>query len=465
MLLVLWKMGWFLLKISIAGAGAGKTTKIAELIIQCFESCDNDKIVYCIAYTNNAAECIKRKIESEYGSVPEQIHISTIHSFLYQEIIQPYYHLLFNRHFDKISVKDLTKIDSRYKSAELRRLEEKGYLHVEAISERAKWVFVKKSTDNKEVKDKRALIQKIFCDYCGGIFLDEAQDINDDIYAILSMFFDLGINVSIMGDPKQDLRGFGNLRKIAEKYMDSVSYISECYRCPESHIILSNTIVEPAEQQTSLSSKTGELTYCYENDINVAESIEQYDLAYISAKNARFETHSQTTETVNETVFLELLNIFTTCFPDDDEKKLQRASYYFAEKMEKDLRMGKDIKAIINDFLKALDVTLDRTAYAKLATAVNGIGSTEQVMGVEVSSIESIKGMEGKNCLFILTTDLADYLFQKKKDDNKIKHKLYVALTRSLDKLTIMVSSECEKKYGRKEIDTFFAKYINRSTC
>ena len=91
------------MKINIAGAGSGKTTKIAEHIIECYESIDDGKIVYCIAYTNNAAAHIEEKIRNHYGEVPIRIKISTIHSFLYQELIRPYYYLLFGRQFEQIS--------------------------------------------------------------------------------------------------------------------------------------------------------------------------------------------------------------------------------------------------------------------------------------------------------------------------------------------------------------------------
>ena len=49
--------------------------------------------------------------------------------------------------------------------------------------------------------------------------------------------------------------------------------------------------------------------------------------------------------------------------------------------------------------------------------------------------------------------DLAEYLLAKKKSDNKTKNKLYVALTRSLDKLTVLITNEVEEKYGREEIN------------
>lgn len=74
-----------------------------------------------------------------------------------------------------------------------------------------------------------------------------------------------------------------------------------------------------------------------------------------------------------------------------------------------------------------------------------------------VSSIESIKGLDSENCLFILTSDLAPYLFLQKKEENKTKHLLYVALTRSLKDLTIMVTTEVEAKYHKDYIVDYFS--------
>ena len=84
---------------------------------------------------------------------------------------------------------------------------------------------------------------------------------------------------------------------------------------------------------------------------------------------------------------------------------------------------------------------------------------TQDKAKVLVNSIDSIKGQEGKNCLFILTTDLAAYLFGEKTEDTTTKNRLYVALTRSLDKLTIFITKEVEAKYKRKNIVAFLKKY------
>lgn len=76
--------------------------------------------------------------------------------------------------------------------------------------------------------------------------------------------------------------------------------------------------------------------------------------------------------------------------------------------------------------------------------------------GTLVDSIDAIKGLEGYNCLFIISTELAPYLFKKVVDHNKMMNYLYVGLTRSKRDLTIMVTTEVEKKYGHKYIHEKF---------
>ena len=102
------------------------------------------------------------------------------------------------------------------------------------------------------------------------------------------------------------------------------------------------------------------------------------------------------------------------------------------------------------------------TSYGILINMIPDNNMVEKDDTINVNSIDSIKGKEGENCLFILTTDLASYIFGDKKDDTITKNRLYVALTRSLDKLTIFITEEVEKIYGKKEIMVFFNKIYIR---
>lgn len=101
---------------------------------------------------------------------------------------------------------------------------------------------------------------------------------------------------------------------------------------------------------------------------------------------------------------------------------------------------------------------LSRQKYAQMASAFS-MKKAEPTNVVIVKSIEIIKGLEASRCLFILTSDLAPYLFRTKTDDNKMSHLLYVALTRSKDHLTILISQDVESAFSRDYILAFFAQY------
>ena len=143
------------MKINVAGAGAGKTTKMAELITTL--EIPEGKVVFCIAFTNAAVANITEKVEKKFGTVPKNIRISTIHSFLYQELVFPYYFALYKKHYERLSVINLPE-NPGYKRAKLSELEAENVLHFTMIPERAKWVAYQKSTDRKAEKDIRKKI-------------------------------------------------------------------------------------------------------------------------------------------------------------------------------------------------------------------------------------------------------------------------------------------------------------------
>ena len=50
------------MEINIAGAGAGKTTKMSDKIILLRNQIDENKKIFCVAFTNSAVDCIRRKL-------------------------------------------------------------------------------------------------------------------------------------------------------------------------------------------------------------------------------------------------------------------------------------------------------------------------------------------------------------------------------------------------------------------
>lgn len=448
------------MEVNVAGAGAGKTTMMADLITA--SPIPDGKIVFCIAFTNAAADNITKKVEAKLGEVPGNIKISTIHSFLYREFINPFYHFMYGQQFDQLSVIDLPT-EPAYKRAELSELCAKNILHFTEIPEKAKWIIYKKSSDRKKQREARRKILSFFSTYCAAIFVDEAQDINEDIKHIIESLDAAGIRIVLYGDPKQDVKGTGCFRGIIDN-IDSVSYISTCHRCPQRHLNLSNTLASEQEKQIADDKNAeGDITIFYESDIDDIEGFlgdGNYGLKYISKKQCRFTTHEKDIDNkrirrLHHEVYKAMSDKWMSIV---SEFEIKRASFYVTEKMLIDFDSGVDPRNIISKYVgqTAFD-KLDKKRYAQMISAFRSANVENDNIPV-VQSVEIVKGLEAKRCLFILTPDLAPYLFRIKTDDNKTSHLLYVALTRSTDLLTILITKEVETEYTREKIDGFFAK-------
>lgn len=446
------------MKVNVAGAGAGKTTEMAERIME-FEIPDG-KVIFCIAFTNAAVSNIVKKVEKKLGSMPNNIKISTIHSFLYQELISPYYYFLYKKHFECLSVIDLPN-NNIYRRKRLSELEKENVLHFTEIPEKAKWVVYKKSNDKKAEKEIRKKILSQFNSYCAAILVDEAQDIDQDVKLVLEALEQSGVEIILYGDPKQDIKGLGMFREIIEN-TPNVNYIPECHRCPQKHLNLSNTLAPSAEyQQADDSNAEGSIDIVFESDIdNIKRFLtnENYGLKYISMKRDRFATHEKCElgerfETLNHEVHRA---VYDKLGGVKSEFEIRRRAFYISEQMLSDCDNGMKAEKIVSKWINEGTFNdLPKQRFAQMASCIKPIDTATSDIPV-VSSIANIKGLEAKRCLFILTTDLMPYLLGKRTEDNKTKHLLYVALTRSLDHLTILVTKEVEERYTRSKIENFF---------
>ena len=446
------------MKIGIAGAGTGKTTAMADTIIQFRSEIDDHKKIFCITFTNNAVKCISTKLQEHYGCIPDNIVVSTIHSFLYQEFVRPYYYLLFGKQYKRISGAELPG-KAAYRNAAIVRLENKNVLHQTVIPERAKWVVVKKSKDTKEIKEKRNIVKSNFKSYCGAICIDEAQDIDGDMLAIIESLHKLGIKILLMGDPKQDLKGHKCLRKLTTTYPDAVEYFTLCHRCPQNHLALSNLIVADAEKQHS-EKEDGSVVICFASDKSIAELLleKKFDLKFVSQRQSIYETHTrEKSKDIREALCEEISIVMQNNHPNITELACMRESYYLGEKLLNNYICCKDKQEAMNQTFNK-ELLKDKRAYGRIINLIPDERNENKNEVIYFHSIDSIKGQEANNCLLILTTDLAAYLLGTKTEETIFKNRLYVGLTRSLEKLTIYITPEVEKKYGKENIKDFFNK-------
>lgn len=114
----------------LAGPGAGKTHWLIGQIRHVLSESNDlglSRKVGCITYTNKATE----NIQSHVGANNNRLEVSTIHAFLYKNIIKPYFHLIAEEEgfaIDKLDGHDETIISSYDFVSELMKANRMGML-------------------------------------------------------------------------------------------------------------------------------------------------------------------------------------------------------------------------------------------------------------------------------------------------------------------------------------------------
>lgn len=451
------------MKIIVAGAGAGKTRSMAQMVLNRYNEVDS-KFIYVITFTNAAKNHVKNKIRELNGHIPRRILVRTIHSFLLNEFIYPYNHLLYGQQFTKVSKIKLPD-NHAYKANKLKELAKHKYIHVDRVTQVAKWIIYGKTNDKKEIKLKRRGILSLIPKYLDSIFVDEAQDIDENFSKVIEVLNEIGIYINLIGDPKQDLRGNFAFDNLINKYSNHVIYKTENHRCPISHVLFANNFVSEKEKQVPKTKIFGLLNYCFESEVNTEKllGLKKWDYIYISRKNDRFLTHPTNNKINEESLEFELKTLLLKS--GINENSIDKNTFILKEAILKNLNKI-DYDKIFLGMEKILSIKLTKNERRKLSSLfdLNKVQCTQK--GFFVRSIDSIKGLEGNNCIFILTTDLAPYLFKEKTNKNKMLNYLYVALTRSKYELLILVTKEVESRYSNNfVINKFKELNVDKLEC
>jgi superfamily I DNA/RNA helicase len=250
---------------------------MAELVISRLQEVTNGKIIYVITYTNSARDRIRDKVKEHKGTIPRQLKIETIHSFLLREVIYPFNHLIYGDLYKSASQIPLPD-NQGYKGAKKKELREDHIIHVEDVTKTAKSLLCGKSKDTQKIKLRRDNALQMLSRYLDSIYVDESQDMDSEFSEVLSMLDHYNINVNLIGDPKQDLRNRGALRDIIAGDL-SVEYKPENHRCPSIHVDFSNSFIEKEEHQTS-TKKDGTLRYLLESNSTIQEDIELWKVRF-----------------------------------------------------------------------------------------------------------------------------------------------------------------------------------------
>jgi len=202
------------IQLVIAGPGAGKTHQMVERVIEKLHILNPHRCLAVITYTNAAAQMIQERLRKRY-SVPGNVFIGTIHSFLNRFVLMPHGRLAGVlpkdvKFIDKVFVSTgrITATDrTRQIIAELaikKNAREKGYVTYADIETLARKIL----TDRK-VNPNCRLTRQAIANRLEYIFVDEYQDATDIQYRILLELVKDGTTaLYCVGDPEQYIYGF-----------------------------------------------------------------------------------------------------------------------------------------------------------------------------------------------------------------------------------------------------------------
>ena len=443
--------------IQVAGAGAGKTYSMAEKIIEYRENnITEDKDIIVITYTNFAKNNIENKFRNEFNGTPENVKILTIHKFLLDYIIYPYSNMVFKLIInDACSIPLSDKIS--FKNKRISELLEKGIIHNEKVFKQAKRTLCIGNSDNKELKKNKSIVLNLFKASVCAIFIDEAQDADEDVIEIIKYLNNNGIYFYIVGDPKQAIKYpnvFSNFineiktNKVKSFNLQPFNNITR--RMPKMHVNISNIICNADEKQSTISKVEGTIHYMYSDDDNFKEVFEKFQntesLCYIKRKTDYFLTDKS--YKLDDVLFKEMF--ISKNISDDTDAFIYEKTHELFNYIENFQNEQKGL----NYFLKKYNITLSRDDYAKIISTLSFMKEDKYLL----NTIDKIKGLEKENCLFIIDNSLLDYLFRNKIEENKERNYLYVGLTRSLDNMLLVIDISTLKDKTREYIDSEMKK-------
>lgn len=454
-----------MIEIQIAGAGGGKTHGMAEKIIKHHDP-ESHKTIYAITYTNAAAKNISDTIIEQFGFLPENIKVCTVHTFLLNEIIYPYSPFVLGEVFTTSSRCRLYSSFPAGKSADKIRNESKrtisrlkgiGIIHVDEVYNAA-WRVVDESysahsSQRKKLKVRKVL--KLLSSSIEKIFLDEAQDLDTKALRAFKEIGDKSVDIYMVGDPKQAIK-YPKVFKAWIKdnhHLTLLPNIKTSRRVPQNILNLSNKFCPRGQEQTSLSGIEGRLSYITSNDkhydVVINHHIQHGNLVSIYQKTGKYSTKSVDSKPEFDP---EIEKILIDQYKDFDEKLIVGAAQRWFAKVLADYDSKKAIRMFLNNF----DIQYDIEIFKKLCRTVESYESSKENSSKYcVSSITKTKGLESEVCILVLTPGIYKCLMQKKGviKYNKTWNMVYVALTRALSELVVAVDMELlDKEFSLEEV-------------
>jgi superfamily I DNA/RNA helicase len=427
-------------EVHIECAGAGKTYGIANKILDILDDCPEDKNIYIITFTNYAVKQIRDELIKNIRDIPDKVIIDTVHGFFLNNIIYPYSCYVKGEALNSCSVEKLPD-DIKWQSKRKRNLKDYGLIHASEVPQYAKSVLIAQKADTASVKRRKEIAGSYFISNIYCLFVDEAQDMEECFFELMLKIICKLEHFYFVGDPFQALR-------VSDKYRWFIQEVEKqegitpvvntvSHRIPACIIPLCNSILPENSSLSSCNCESGLVAYVFlsELDTKVKEQLASRNLfTYIKMKTNVFST-------ANDQVGLthEFVEILADKYPTHDISALRRTAIHEIHEIG------------LSRYLNKQGIRLPTPEYAKLASQFN----SGKEAGIYVESIQKIKGLEDETAYFVICNSLLEVLLGVKNNYDKETNLLYVALTRTKQRLLLIVDDDegMQNNFKKHKVD------------
>lgn len=484
-----------MISVTYAGAGGGKTTSMVSSIIDNISSLDDCKFLCVITYTNDATRNIKKKL-SEKISIPNNVFIGTIHSFLFRFIFKPHF-----PNGSKYSIvsslpkkEDELEFFIKWAREKIEDQERRKRVIKNKWNERKKEIYERLDSYQLITNDllvkrckeltSKAKVRKALSTKLQFLFIDEYQDTYKWLHDIFLDIYKGGkTQIYAIGDPNQSIYGFsyGSSENSAQKPKNFQDYPlcqlkGKCdnycekninFRSSEEIVTLANKYNKLFSQQSNMGSfspiffiEDSESNIIIEKFYKQRKALELNDSVYFLANSndslLPYKSHIEMNENDSGSICIRTFEsavsqyigagISEICF-ENDITRMQFRSFSISLS-----KLGfLDIEVIKTTFRSKFGKDL---SYLKQSIEKPSIEFKESNIKTRALTIHKSKGLEAESVLILFKSN--NHIiksFRKKElicspsdDDLRLA---YVAFTRAKKLLVIA----CKEKMSKESID------------
>lgn len=444
-------------KIKNSCAGAGKTFNLAKDILQRHKEMVQDKTIFVLSFTNRSIATIQSRVNM-LGSIDEKdIIYMTVHRFMLYEIIYPYSNFAICEKYNDVSYREIS--EPKFKNWVFKQERSYERIHVKNVYNTAKKILKIKD------KDKFSTIIDLLTSKIDSVFIDESQDLDDDAFCVFQELMENGVSVDFIGDIKQAISNPGAFLKFINNNKDKMNYKSNSItrRLPIVLNELIRSVFNFDEETKTLSPRRGEIVFYILDDFCDEKFLDYFSEDFTIIAKQKIESFYNTKATKKEVLIRYVKDKICEYTNYDCESYLVYVESVVVEK----IKSGKKPYKVLNDLLKRFNVgELPKNEkgksplYASQIAILNRIKDDYNTKGIPINSVIDFKGDEDDEIGLVMHSSFFDYFTKSKKINfNKECNQLYVALTRTKDKLMLIFPFKESRKIGLDLIRATMNKY------